>query len=1109
MRHLFRLQLLGPLQVERDGQPLVGFKSHKTLALLGYLAAEKQPVSRGFLVNLFWPDKSEERGRNNLSQGLHSLLTLWPDCLKSDRHSVQFNPASPHWLDINAFLELAAKGEANALATATDLYRGDFMAGMYLDDCPEFEQWLSLEQENWRRRVTQLLSELTAHHTRQNELTQALRFASRLLALDPGNEEAHRQKMMLLAKGGQRGAALAQFESCRRFLTNEVGVEPARETLELYEQIQAGSLGPEEAAEKSSFTLWPHLVNTPPVFNNLPAQSTSFVGREHELALIDHYLANPDCRLLTIVGLGGIGKTRLALQAAASINKFPHGVCFTPLVSTSSTEFLVSSIADALNFPLYGWGDPKTQLINYLSEKEMLLVMDSFEHLISAASLLVELLQGAPHLKILVTSRERLGLPEEWVLDLQGLPFPESEDINQVTNYSAVQLFLQRAQQVQANFWLRFMDKPGIVRICRLVEGLPLGIELAAAWTRTLSCQEIAAEIEKNFNFLTTSLQSVPKRHQSIRAVFEHSWKELSEAERSVFRQLSVFWGGFSRQSAEEVVGALPVLLSALVDKSLLRRTPSDRYEVHELLRQYGAEKLAENPAEKKRAKGRHAQHYAEFLQAQEARLRRGQQKEAIEAINVEIDNIRAGWLWAVANKREADFENYREGLFLIHNMQSWFQQGEAVFRRAADSLRQCLKKSGADWKTIKMLGQVLARQGVFCASLGRYDTARDILQESLLIFQDPSIRQSAPLSLNYLGAIAWALGDYVKARQLCQESLNVIQPQGNRWQEALVRQYLGMIAISQGDYVEARTIAQRCLVIFKEFGYRSGIAFSLNLQGIAARNLGEYTEARKLCQEGLAIAREIGDRWEEALSLEYLGMIANNLGEYEEAQAKAKQSLAIFKIFDYRSGMAFCQNLMGTAARNLGDYAEAIRLHQEVLQSCREVDYSLGIALTSYYLGRTHHLLGDHMEARRLLTESLDLAKKLAYHRGITQSLNALGRVAYDQGEYKAAKHYLLEALKTTQQHHATPLTLDILTSLANLLIDEGQTQQAMELLAFSLNHTASKKETRDKAGRLLAELAVKLPGDTIAPPKSAQLDEIVAKILTKEVSESLPLAC
>jgi tetratricopeptide (TPR) repeat protein len=172
-------------------------------------------------------------------------------------------------------------------------------------------------------------------------------------------------------------------------------------------------------------------------------------------------------------------------------------------------------------------------------------------------------------------------------------------------------------------------------------------------------------------------------------------------------------------------------------------------------------------------------------------------------------------------------------------------------------------------------------------------------------------------------------------------------------------------------------------------------------------------------------------------------------------------------------------------------------------------VDYSLGIALTSYYLGRTHHLLGDHLEARRLLTESLDLAKKLAYHRGVTQSLNALGRVAYDLGEYQAAKHYLLEALKTTQQHHATPLTLDILTSLANLLIDEGQTQQAMELLAFSLNHTASKKETRDKADRLLAELAAKLPGDTIAPPKSAQLEEIVAKILTKEVGESLPLAC
>jgi predicted ATPase/DNA-binding SARP family transcriptional activator len=1109
MAPLFRLQLLGPVQVDRDGEAIQGFKSRKALALLCYLAAESQPVARGYLVELFWPDQTETRGRNNLSQALHNILKLWPGCFEVTQQTVQFSGHCSTWLDIKAFNELADRGEVNALAMAADLYRGDFMAGMYLDGCPEFEQWLRLQQEIWQQRVAQILRDLIAHHISQKEIEQALQFISRLLTIDPGDEEGHRQKMEILARCGQRSAALAQYETCHRYLTEELGVEPAKETVQLYEQIRAGELSQEtqsvEFGGKSPHPASPAPASVAPIYNNLPAQSTSFIGRESELALIDQYLSSSTCRLLTIIGLGGIGKTRLALQAAATTARFRHGACFVPLVSTSSAEFLTSAIADALNFPVYGRGDPKAQLLNYLGAKEMLLVMDNFEHLISGANLLVEILEHAPHIKILVTSRERLGLYEEWVLDLQGLPFPESEDIQQIESYSAVQLFLQRAQQARADFWLRFLEKPAVARICRLVEGLPLGIELAAAWTRSFSCEDIAAELEKNHNFLTTSLQNIPPRHRSVRAVFEHSWGLLSEEERSVFRKLSVFWGGFSRKSAEEVVGASAFLLSALVDKSLLRRTVPDRYEIHELLRQYGAEKLADNPDEKKEVKGQHCRHYAEFLQEQEALLKRGEQKEALEAISLEIDNVRAGWQWAVANRSEKDFEKYREVLFLVHTMQSWFQEGEAVFKQAAASLRQIREKAASDRKIDKMLGHVLARQGVFCASLGHYDQARAILKEGLDIFQDPAIRQSAPLGLNYLGAIAWALGEYVEAKQLCQESLAITEKTGDRWKQALIFEYLGMIAVSLGDYGEAKAIAQRALTIFREFGYRSGIAFSLNLLGIATHNLGRYREARQLCQESLAIAREIGDRWEEALALEYLSMIAISLGQYTEAKALAQESLAIFREFGYRSGIAFCLNLLGTVARNLGEYGEAKRLHQEVLQTCKALDYSLGVAITSYYLGHTAYLLGEHTEARRLLTDSLTLARKLAYQRGITQSLNALGSVAYALGEYKKAKKYLLEALNVTQKIHALPILLDIFLEFAKLFIEEGRTAQAMELLAFPLHHAACKKETRDKASGLLAKLAAELPGPVVATAqengKTNQLEQVVAKLLNERV--------
>lgn len=1111
MVHLFRFRLLGSAQVEQNGEPLQGFKSRKTLALLGYLASQGQPVSRDTLADLFWPDLAGDRSRNNLSQALHNISTLWLGCCEANRHTVQFCYSTSTWLDIKVFNELVARGEVSSLMMAADLYRGEFMAGMYLDDCPEFEQWLGLEQASWSRRVTQVLRDLAAHYTRQNEREQALQFISRLLAIDPGDEEGHRQKMLLLVQSGQRSAALAQYEICYRFLIDELGVKPSKETVELGEQIRAGQFGREENTPVSRETPAPTflLAQAEAPFNNLPAQATSFIGRETELALIDKYLADPTSRLLTIIGLGGIGKTRLALQAAATTTRFRHGVCFIPLVSTSSTEFLVSTIADALDFPLYGRGDPKAQLLNYLNAKEMLLVMDNFEHLITGANLLVEILQRAPHLKILVTSRERLGLYEEWVLDLPGLPFPEDEDLQQIENYSAIQLFLQRAQQARADFWLSFLEKPAVARICRLVEGLPLGIELAAAWTRTFSCQEIAAELEKNYNFLIAALQNIPPRHRSVQAVFEHSWGLLSEEERSVFRKLSVFWGGFSRKSAGQVVGASTFLLSALMDKSLLRRTAADRYEIHELVRQYGAEKLAENPVEKKKVKDQHCSYYAEFLQAQEACLKRGQQKEALEAIGLEIENIRAGWHWAVANRREKDFENYREGLFLVHNMQSWFQEGETVFRQAATSLRKAKEKINSDRNIDKMLGHVLARQGVFCASLGHYDKARLIMQEGLVIFQDAAIRQSSPLSLNYLGAIAWALGEYVEAKQLCRESLVITEKTGDRWKQAWVLEYLGMIAISLGDYVDAKVIAQRCLAVFREFGYRSGIAFSLNLLGIATHNLGEYEEAKQLCQESLQLAREIGDRWEEALSLEYLGVIAISQGEYTEAKALAQKSLDIFKAFSYRSGIAFCMNLLGTVARNLGEYTEAKQLHQEVLQTCKEMDYSLGIAMTSYYLGHTAFFLGEHTEARRLLTDSLTIARKLAYQRGITQSLNALGEVAFTLGEYKEAKKYLLEALQATQETHAVPIVLDILTEFAKLLMVEGRTIQAMNLLAFPLNHAASKKGTRDKASRLLARAVTELPDQVVAAVRengqAGNLAEKVAQLLSEHAGEEM----
>lgn len=387
MTAIYRLRLLGSVEVERDGVSVRrDFVSLKARAILGYLAAGGQPVSRSRLADLFWQDKAERQGRANLSVVKTNLSHLLPGCLQADNHTIQFQPTTATWLDTQAFTELTTQADITALAAAVELYRGDFMTDIHLDDCPEFSAWLEAEQMRWRQQVGQALQKLINHHIYRGEYEQGLRYTSRWLALDSCQEEAHQHRMLLLARIGQRSAALAQYETCCRILTEEVGVEPAAETTALYQRIRAAESSPR---------------------HNLLAQPHPFVGREAEVAKIMALMADPACRLLTLVGPGGIGKTRLAIQAAQQIALdkvilFLNGVYFVPLDAVSSVDLLAVKIADSLKLSLYGAIDPKIQLLTYLKDKEVLLVLDNFEHLVAGVDLLVEILQQASTVKLLI-----------------------------------------------------------------------------------------------------------------------------------------------------------------------------------------------------------------------------------------------------------------------------------------------------------------------------------------------------------------------------------------------------------------------------------------------------------------------------------------------------------------------------------------------------------------------------------------------------------------------------------------------------------------------------------------------------------------------------------
>jgi predicted ATPase/DNA-binding SARP family transcriptional activator len=664
-----KLYLLGPPRVELDGTP-VALQRRKTLAMLIYLAVSGQPHSRDALATLFWPNLDQHRARAYLRRDLAVLNTsLGGKWLETDREIIELRQDPGLWLDISHFRHLVVASQSHdhprestcadclpLLTEAAALYNNDFLAGFTLADSVEFDDWQFFQTESLRQELAGLLERLVVGLSTQESYEAAIPHARRWVALGPLHEPAQRQLIYLYDQVGQPAAALRQYEEYVKLLEEELGLPPEEATITLHEAIKAKRIfapfikteeqHSKKAAEQkkaadttiSSPPLDVNREGKPPI-HNLPPQPTPFVGREKDLAEIRHLLLNePACRLLTLVGPGGIGKTRLAIEAARRslepilgtdpVN-FADGVYFVNLApvslsqSTTSglsaasqvTILILTTLATALEFFFQGAADLKTQVLAHLGHKKALLVLDNFEHLIEGAGLLVELLQAAPGVRLLVTSRERLNLREEWVWEVNGLAYPgedwtaharagmESGDatlssvpqgynISSLQTYDAVAFFCLQAQRVRGAFSLSESEADSVLRLCQLVEGAPLALELAASWLRVLSCAEVVAGIEHSLDFLSSSLRNVLDRHRSMRAVFEQSWQMLSEPEQAAFSRLSLFKGGFQREAARAVARAgLPILVN-LADKSLLRLTASGRYQLHELLRQFAAEKL-------------------------------------------------------------------------------------------------------------------------------------------------------------------------------------------------------------------------------------------------------------------------------------------------------------------------------------------------------------------------------------------------------------------------------------------------------------------------------------------------------------------------------------
>ena len=751
---------------------------------------------------------------------------------------------------------------------------------------------------------------------------------------------------------------------------------------------------------------------------SFPPQPTPFVGRAQALADVGARLANPECRLLTITGTGGSGKTRLALEAAQAASAFfPDGAVFVALQPLTDSGLLVPSIARALGMTFYGKDDPQAQLLSYLRERSLLLLLDNFEHLLAGTSLLSALLADAAGIKLLVTSREALDLQEEWLYPLKGMDTPPSIYSTALEDYEAVQLFLYHARRMQPGFDLA-SEREAVIRICQVAEGLPLAIELAASWLKGLSAGQIAVEMQRGIDFLATTARNVEERHRSIRAAFDQSWKLLSENERRTFARLSVFRGGFDRDAAQHVAGASLPLLVALVEKSLLQTQASGRFSLHELLRQYSEEQL-ELSGDILAARDLHSQYYADFTHERELDLKGRRQIEGLEAMDADFQNVRVAWDWALQTQAHGHIQRMIDGLF-------WYGIIRARQYDVNVMWQQVLAQTGQDWA---------------------YAQARIAVRQSYLLpYDSPS-----PAIVERL-----------------DRSLPVIQQHGDSTEIAIGQALLGLFlgGVAQHDFVRALQCARDSAAYFESSGDRFYLAISLHAFAWAYYYQGMRPKAMQYAQECAQLRREIGDRYGAARVLLLIAAEAYSIPDYEKSERFNREVLHIWRELRSWNLVSFVNGNLAYLAIFRGDFEAAKLLLDEGLRLAREVGIPDTIAYSLALSGVLASLEEHYTDAWDILMQAQAMAS-------FTSSIEALEwglpLAACGLGDYETARAANLHALQFSHRLNAPGRYFWHLPAACALLAHSGHTARAAELLGLIFTHPASAPAWMERWGLLI----------------------------------------
>lgn len=846
--------------------------------------------------------------------------------------------------------------------------------------------------------------------------------------------------------------------------------------------------------------------------HNLPTQPTPFIGREAELADLESLLADPQTRLVTILGLGGMGKTRLAIEAAARcVEHKANGVFFVSLSPLQSPEAILPALASAFQLNFDRRFEPLRQLLDYLAEKELLLVLDNFEHLLSDTSLVSEILQAAPGVQILATSRLRLNIAGEHIFHLEGMDV--TEDLQAAYQSSAVKLFLQGARRAQPGFELQAGDLRYVLDICRLVHGMPLGILLAAAWVEMLTLQEIAAEAgcsntsSAGLDLLESSQGDLPERQRSIRVVFDYSWERLSANEQQVFQSLSVFRGGFTRQAAQEVADATLQTLMALVNKSLLHRTPAGRYELHELLRQYATEKLANATSAGASIRDRHAAFYSAYSARWLAGIQGPGQRQHWAEMELEHKNLQVAWNWAVERQRPDWLAQAADGVGWFYWFTSRVVDGAAEMHLAIQRLdgaagdieRQAQDQQGF-WAQQLLLARLLTWLGLFNTWRDEHDPQAlpQTLFEHSLALCDELERRNLDVRL-LQGLTLFGLGyllnnaDRPAARRCFERSADLLRQAGHRWELALILGQYSHIVHDLGDLETARQLAEESLEISRALGDRHHTGYALDRLGHLCWVSGRLEEGETLLRQALEVAQESneGDAGE---ALYRLGEATGRLGKFAEAAEMIEQGIALLRALGQHQVAASEAILLAEVYVHLGRYAQA-------RQECASTPnwqwsqgfgrFVVGLAALGEAAKRgatdaSHGALAQPLvdEALAALQDSIETFHRLEHRENLGWASAAQAYAWRLAGQPERARQRLAAAFRTTIETKAVFASLYALPAAALLLADQGRLERSAELysLAWRYGFVSRSRWFSAAAESPLIGMLAQLPGEALA---------------------------